>query len=150
MANQIRRVPVWLDYGKASRKLKFLPNLSAAATAKGFLWTVSDEMRTVECLAPFRSGFRLHRQLSLDALFPGLPGADSAREADVEALEVANGRLWICGSHALTRRTPSVTTKVVVDAEIQKRPSRRLLGAVALSDDGGDVLAPGAGVAVQG
>ena len=76
MANQARRVPVWLDYGKAARKPKFLPNLSAAATAKGFLWTVSDEMRTVECLAPFRSGFRLHRQLSLDALFPGLPGAE--------------------------------------------------------------------------
>ena len=150
MANKAREAPVWLDYGKAGLKPKFLPNLSAATTAKGFLWTVSDEMRTVECLAPFRSGYRLHRQLSLDALFPGLPGADSAREADIEALEVANGRLWICGSHSLTRRTPSVTTKVVVNAEIQKRPSRRLLGAVALTDDGGDVLAPGEALPFKG
>lgn len=150
MAGKARQASVWLDYGKAGRKPKFPPNLSAAAFANGFLWTASDEMRTVECLAPFRSGFRLHRQLSLDALFPGLPGADSAREADIEALDVADGRLWICGSHSLTRRSSTAAIKVAVDPEIHKRTSRRLLGAVALTDDGGNVMAPGKALPFKG
>lgn len=150
MTDEPRVAPLWLDYGKAGRKPKFLPNLSAAAFGNGFLWTASDEMRTLECLAPFRGGFRLHRQLSLDTLFPGLPGADSAREADVEALDIADGRLWICGSHSLTRRSSATTTKSLVDAMIYKRPSRRLLGSVALSEDGGNVTGPGKALPFKG
>jgi len=132
---------VWLDYAAAGRKPKLLANLSAVAKAGDYLWTASDEMRTIECLAPEGGGYCLHAQYALDQLFPGLPGADDQLEADVEALEVANDRLWICGSHSLTRRSQSKTKSDRVDPKIRKRPSRRLLGSVGLAP-GGDALAP--------
>ena len=127
-----------------------MPNLSAAAFAEPFLWTASDEMRTIECLAPYRRGFRLHRQISLDVLFPGLPGADSAQEADIEALDVAEGLLWICGSHSLTRQSQTKARGNRVHPRIRKRPSRRLFGAVSLSEGGGNVISPGHAMPFQG
>ena len=146
----IAQAKVSLDYLKAGRKPKFLPNLSAAAFAEPFLWTASDEMRTIECLAPYRRGFRLHRQISLDVLFPGLPGADSAQEADIEALDVAEGLLWICGSHSLTRQSQTKARGNRVHPRIRKRPSRRLFGAVSLSEGGGNVISPGHAMPFQG
>jgi len=100
------RGTIWLDYADAGAKPKFLPNVSAVAPAGDYLWTASDEIRTVECLEPDGQGYRLRRQFKLDELFPGLPGAEKELEADVEALDVAHGRLWICGSHSLTRHSP--------------------------------------------
>jgi uncharacterized protein DUF3616 len=138
-----RAKQVWLDYAAASRKAKFLPNLSAVATAHEFLWTASDEMRTIECLAPYRDGYRLHTQFSLDKLFPGLPGGEAGHEADIEALDVSDGRLWVCGSHSLTRRSQQKTASGGVDPVIHKRPSRRLLGALTLFRDGSGVTEPG-------
>jgi Protein of unknown function (DUF3616) len=82
------RGTIWLDYAEAGRKRKFLPNVSAVAVSGDYLWTASDEMRTVECLEPNGRGYRLHRQFKLDELFPGLPGAEKELEADVEALDV--------------------------------------------------------------
>jgi len=134
---------VWLDYAAAGRRAKFLPNLSAVATAHEYLWTASDEMRTIECLAPYRDGYRLHTQVSLDEVFPGLPGGEAGHEADIEALEVSDGRLWVCGSHSLTRRSQQKSASRGVDPIIHKRPSRRLLGALTLSRDGSGVTGPG-------
>ncbi len=70
-----------LDMTLPDTPKKFLPNFSAIAVARDYLWTASDEARTIECLAPFRSGYRLHRQFQLDTLFPGLPGARLGHEA---------------------------------------------------------------------
>jgi hypothetical protein len=134
---------VRLDYAAAGRKAKFLPNLSAVAAADEFLWTASDEMRTIECLARYRDGYRLHTQVSLDELFPGLPGGEAGHEADIEALDVSDGRLWVCGSHSLTRRSHQKKASGGVDPVIHKRPSRRLLGALTLSRDGSGVTGPG-------
>ena len=50
------RGTIWLDYADAGRKRKFLPNISAVAASGDYLWTASDEMRTVECLEPARAG----------------------------------------------------------------------------------------------
>jgi hypothetical protein len=150
VARKVSHATVWLDYGSAGRKAKFLPNLSAVAVADSYLWTATDEMRTIECLAPYRGGYRLHRQFSLDALFPGLPGADSQQEADIEALDVAEGRLWICGSHSRTRRSQIKTREDHVEAQIHKRPSRRLFGSLRLSDHGCEVIAPGQALAYKG
>jgi hypothetical protein len=141
---------IWLDYAGAGRKAKFLPNLSAVAVAGDYLWTVSDEMRTVECLAPWRNGYRLHRQFELEGLFPGLPGAQNQNEADIEAIDVANGRLWLCGSHSLTRRSQGEGAKAIVDPKIRKRPSRRLFGAVPLAKDGSSVTGPGQALPFDG
>ena len=143
------RGTIWLDYADAGRKRKFLPNISAVAASGDYLWTASDEMRTVECLEPNGQGYRLHRQFKLDELFPGLPGAEKELEADVEALDVAHGRLWVCGSHSLTRRSRDKTDSDV-DPKIRERPSRRLLGSVELSKDGGGLVAPGKALPYDG
>jgi hypothetical protein len=142
--------PVLLDYATAGRSKKFLPNLSAVALAGTYLWTASDEMRSIECLAPYRGGYRLHAQYYLDNLFAGLPGAQGKLEADIEALDVANGRLWICGSHSLTRRSQTKTSGDHVDPKIRKRPSRRLLGRILLSGDGGGVAGEGEALPFKG
>jgi len=106
-------------------------------------------MRTVECLEPHGQGYRLHRQFKLDELFPRLPGAEEELEADVEALDVAHGRLWVCGSHSLTRRSRDKTDRVI-DPRVRERPSRRLLGSVELSKDGSGLVAPGKALPYDG
>jgi hypothetical protein len=142
--------PIWLDYGKAARTPKFISNLSCVAVAGEHLWTASDEVRTIEVLAPYRSGYRLKAQYALDDIFPGLPGADEGQEADIEALDFSGGRLWVCGSHSLTRRPQARTRTDVVEKEIHKRPSRRLLGSVPLSKDGGEIAGKAAALPVRG
>jgi Protein of unknown function (DUF3616) len=143
------RGTIWFDYADAGRKRKLLPNVSAVAAAGDYLWTASDEMRTVECLERRGQGYRLYRQFKLDELFPGLPGAEKELEADVEALDVAHGRLWVSGSHSLTRRSRD-KTDATVDPRIRDRPSRRLLGSVELNKDGGGVVAPGKALPYDG
>jgi hypothetical protein len=138
--------PIWLDYGKAGRQRKLLPNLSAVATAGDYLWTASDEMRSIECLEPRRGGYRLRRQYRLDKLFPGLPGAEEGDETDIEAMDVFDGRLWVCGSHSLTRRSHEKQRSDRVDPAIHERPSRCLLGSLPLSSSGGEI--EGKGVAL--
>jgi hypothetical protein len=147
--SRLRHSSLWLDYGRAGRKKKFLRNLSAAATAGEYLWTASDEMRSIECLAPYEDGYRLYRQFMLNKLFPGLPGAQPCHEADIEALDVAQGRLWVSGSHSLTRRVLRKSDTDGVDPRIRKRPSRRLFGAMPLSKDGSTV-SPGDALPFKG
>jgi len=141
---------IWFDYADAGRKPKFLPNVSAVAAAGTYLWTASDEMRTVECLEPVGQGYRLRRQFMLDDLFPGLPGTEQAVEADIEALDVAHGRLWVCGSHSMTRRSRNKKDPDRVDPRVRKRPSRELLGSIELREDGGAIHAPGVALPYKG
>jgi hypothetical protein len=102
-----------------------------------FLWTASDEGRTLECLEPDGDGYRLRRQYRLDSLFPDLPGKKSDDEADVEALAVDRDCLWICGSHCWVRK--KTESPSLLSDEIVERPSRHLLGRVKLVDDGGRI-----------
>jgi hypothetical protein len=126
-----------LDYRDAAREPKLLHNLSAVAVAGRFLWTASDEGRTLECLEPDGDGYRLRRQYRLDSLFPDLPGKKSDDEADVEALAVDRDCLWICGSHCWVRK--KTESPSLLSDEIVERPSRHLLGRVKLVDDGGRI-----------
>jgi hypothetical protein len=121
-----------LDFGAAADDANFLGNLSAIASVGGLLWTASDEGRTLECLEPDGDGFRLKMQVSLDAIFPGLPGDKD--EADIESLDAATDRLLICGSHCQVRKKPE--NKDEIQSEIRSRPSRHLLGTVSLARDG--------------
>jgi Protein of unknown function (DUF3616) len=127
---------IWLDYGRAGKR-ELLHNLSAAAAVEGFLWTASDEGRTVECLQLVEDNYRLREQYDLDSLFPGLPGADTRDEADIESMDAAGGRLWICGSHCHVRSKPK--SPGTLNAKIRTRPSRCLLGAVALGASGANL-----------
>jgi Protein of unknown function (DUF3616) len=126
-----------LDYRDAARDPKLLHNLSAVAVAGRFLWTASDEGRSLECLEPDGDGYRLRRQYRLDSLFPDLPGKKSDDEADVEALAVDGDSLWICGSHCWVRK--KTESPSLLSDEIVERPSRHLLGRVKLVDDGGRI-----------
>jgi hypothetical protein len=64
---------------------KLLTNLSAVAAYGDYLWTASDEGRTVECLKRDGAGYRLHDQVKLDALCK-LPNPPD--EADIESLSI--------------------------------------------------------------
>jgi hypothetical protein len=128
----IRIHKVWLDYGKAGIDRALLRNLSGICWADPFLWTVSDEGRTFECLEPHREGFRLHKQIALDAVFDDLPGRRSGDEADIESIDIARGNVWLCGSHCIVRRQVNKTNADVVDSRFRPRRSRRLLGRIAV------------------
>jgi hypothetical protein len=140
---------IWLDFDGAKHREEVLQNLSTAALAGPFLWTASDEKRSLECLAPYRGGYRLHRQLWLDDVFPGLPGSKKD-EADIEAIDIVDGYLWICGSHCLVRRQVRKTGDGRVHARLRARKSRRLLGVAKLTESLDDVERPGAHLPFKG
>ena len=73
VASEVEKIV--LDYAGVEGLDDILKNLSgvATATAGSFLWTASDEGRTVECLEPSGDGYRLRKQHHLDCLFDGLP-----------------------------------------------------------------------------
>jgi hypothetical protein len=127
--------PVWLDYGAAAKSRKFLANLSAVCVAGKYLWTISDEGRTVECLEPRNGGYRLRHQYRLDDMFPDLPGKATRDEADIESLDADARHIWLSGSHSRVRVEAAGNGGVNVG--IRPRRSRHLLGVVALGEGGG-------------
>ncbi len=138
---------VWLDYGTAATE-KLLGNISAVAAAGRYLWTASDEGRTVECLEPRGNGFRLREQVGLDRLFASLPGREGHDEVDLELLSISGGRIWLCGSHCRVRKNRTNLTRI--DERIVDRPSRCLLGALPLLKKGGGLAGEGAAFPWQG
>jgi hypothetical protein len=131
-----------LDYGEATTP-ELLRNLSGIAHDGDRLWTVGDEARTVECLARTDGGFRLAQKYVLDDIIAAIPGFDSRDELDIESVDFADGRLWLCGSHCRVRRKPEADD--MVNAELRSRPSRCILAAVKLKPDG---IWPGAAKAL--
>jgi hypothetical protein len=78
-------------------------------------------------------GYRLHRQIWIDDVFPRLPEKQEDAEVDIEAIDVVGEQLWICGSHCRVRRRVGKTGDNRVDARLRSRKSRRLLGAAKLA-----------------
>src|SRR5262245_29750737 len=135
-----RDATIWLDYGEAAEKdSRLLASLSSLVPIGRFLWTASDEGRTIECLERSAKGFRLRRQVLLDQLFPDLP-SDRA-EADLEAIDIANGRFWICGSHSLVGKRPKKAK--TPDQDARDCVSRHLLGYATLKKKGTALTQPG-------
>jgi hypothetical protein len=146
-----------LDYGSVADRKKLLGSLSAVTEATGFLWTASDEGRTLECLKPDGANlYCLKKSYRLDDIFSGLPAkldddpnppetsienppeSEKLPEADIESLSVTdNTWLWICGSHCDVR--PKLQGDVPPNAQIRSGSSRCLLGRVKLKDRGGDI-----------
>jgi hypothetical protein len=87
--------PIELDYEGAPKDKGLLENLSTVVATGDFLWSAADEGRTVECLKRDGGRYRFHRQVDLDDVFPNLPGS-SKDEADIESIDIAGGRLWMC------------------------------------------------------
>jgi hypothetical protein len=144
---------ITLDYqDAATRDERLLISLSAVAVAGRYLWTASDEGRTIECLEPDGDGYRLRGQYKIDRLFRKLPDADDGGggrpdEADIESLAVCDGALWICASHCKVRKETEEARqekqkeggRFWLESKLKPRPSRRLLGRVPLKDDGAGV-----------
>lgn len=148
-------LPVRLDYGSLGSKRteaeqKRLNNISAVIQTKQHLWLASDEGSTIERLSWSKDRFADARSFELADYFT-LPGTKP--EIDIEGLSVADGRLWIAGSHSRNRKTPknkpgeSETEDAVTDdlarlAEVKLPKRRYLLGCVKLSDDHSKIDAP--------
>jgi len=95
-------------------RLEFAPgaeahvNLSGAAFFDHWLWVVGDETSHVDRLAPLDPvgcetlRFGEARTFALSELLD-LPG-EASEEADLEGMAVADGYLWLVGSHGLKRK----------------------------------------------
>ena len=129
-----------LDYA-AAEGAKLLENLSGIAAVGDFLWTVSDEGRTLECLRRNGDGYALARQVMLDDVFADIPGKAKDDELDLESISIADGALWLSGSHCRVRAKPLNEDEAGAAPEpnsrIKDRPSRTLFGEIALEQDGG-------------
>ncbi len=134
--------PIVLDYREAATD-SLLNNLSAAATSGRFLWTASDEGRTIERLEPHGSHYRLHRQLHLHELFDELPPG----EADLEALAVEDDRLFVCGSHCRGRGKDANGAKT---GPVENRLARCLFGQVKLGPHSANPDGPGRRAPLEG
>jgi Protein of unknown function (DUF3616) len=130
-----------LDYKDAEGK-KLLKSLSGLAATGDFLWTVSDEGRTLECLKRSGDGYALNGpQIKLDDIFLNtagrskIPGLEKKDELDLESIDIADGHLWLAASHCRVR------VKQLIEGEpnnrIESRKSRRLLARIALEQEGG-------------
>jgi len=78
--------------------------LSAVALDGDTLWLACDEGCRLEALRRDGDGFSSHTSVGLSSLLT-LPAADS-EEADIEGMDVADGWLWIVGSHSVKRKNP--------------------------------------------
>jgi hypothetical protein len=115
-------------------------NLSAVAACDSVLFVGADEGAHVRRLRWHgrKARFVEDRVISLADLVD-LPGADADAEIDIEGLDVAGGRLWVVGSHSVSRRKPrdledhAGTIRRL--AEIRANPSRHLLAALPLTRD---------------
>lgn len=137
---------------KNAIRLEFVPdalihaNLSGAAFSGEYLWVAGDESCGIERLRRLDpSGTELLRfgdvlSFPLSELLD-LPGA-ADEEADLEGMAVADGYLWVMGSHGLKRKNAK---KDRDDAENAKRlakvtldGNRRLLAClpIEMGDDG--------------
>lgn len=95
--------------------------LSALVLLDATLWVAGDETTRIERLSrEAKNVFARHVAFPLSD-FVTLPAGEDA-EADIEGLDVADGYLWMVGSHSLKRRNPKPEKSFV--------ENRRLLGTV--------------------
>lgn len=129
-----------LDY-KDTKGEKLLVNLSGIAAIGEFIWTVSDEGRTLECLKRSGDGYALAKQFPLDEIVADIPGKAKADELDLESIDIADGRLWLSGSHCRVRAKPLnhdvEGAPVEPNSRVKDRPSRTLFATIRLDAAGG-------------
>src|SRR5690349_12303365 len=91
------------DFTGADNIPDLTTNLSGVVCEGDLAWTVSDEGRSFESFSRTPDGYALRRQFALKSFFPGLP---HGHEADLESIDLTDGRLWLCGSHSCVRAKP--------------------------------------------
>ncbi len=129
-AEQIAHVgdPIWQD-------------VSCVASAGRSIFCSADEGASVERLLldsrPGRAGS--HASFALADAFD-LPGGRTG-EMDVEGMTVADGYLWLCGSHSLKRDKPDEDGLAAM-LDLDWDENRGFLGRLPLLDRGGGVFEP--------
>ena len=126
-----RREGVTLDFGDRDPEHDLRNQLSAVAAEGRFVWTGSDEGRGAECFRRKKNKLVLKRRLKLHKLFRKMPRKG---EADLEALDLVDGRLWLTGSHCIVR--PKGKDGTPSGEACAEQPSRHLLGSVKLDKNG--------------
>ena len=127
-----------LDFIADDRKKLVRENLSAVAASGDQLWFGTDEDTLLDCLTEAggdryagHKTFELKNSLQL----PNTTGKKD--EIDIEGLYVAGERLWLVGSHAITRDRPNPgedgAKKALRDlSDVKKGPNRWTLASWAL------------------
>ncbi|MGQ3054638.1 MAG: DUF3616 domain-containing protein [Roseateles sp.] len=118
-------------------------NLSGAAFSGDWLWVAGDEacgidrLRRLETLGPERLRFGDVRDFALADLLD-LPGKADA-EADLEGMAVADGLLWVVGSHGLKRKNAKADKDDAANAKrlakVALDGNRRLLACLPIEVD---------------
>lgn len=137
-------------------RLEFAPgalvhaNLSGAAFTDDWLWVAGDEacaierLRRLEPLGTETLRFGAGRSFALAELLD-LPG-DAGDEADLEGMAVADGFLWVVGSHGLKRKNPKPGRSDAENGErlakVKLDENRRLLACLPLQRDADGVPQP--------
>jgi hypothetical protein len=127
-------------------------DLSALACAGETLWTAGDERAAVERFVRQPDGsYAGHTRHRIVLHLPGVPDDDPEAEMDIEGVEVADGWLWVVGSHSLRRRKPD-PEKGRAPAElirrlaaIDRQPNRYTLARLPLVGDPDRPTLPGEG-----
>lgn len=121
-------------------------NLSGAVAIGDTLWVAGDEACGLDRLLRDRQAEGLH--FVADAHYPladYLELPDSADiEADLEGLSVADGYLWLVGSHGLKRKAPKPERDAAANlkrlATVSHDGNRCLLARIPLQDEGDGVF----------
>lgn len=141
MSEQKRPAKVHLQfnsrYGGLPRGKKLRDGLSGVAARGESLWFVSDETLTVERLDRTRNrplAYAKHATFRLED-YLRLPSG-SGREADLEDLDIADGYLWLVGSHAAVRQMPgkNPSPRDIAKAlgKIERQGNRYLLARIPI------------------
>lgn len=128
-----------LDQLDKTKRLR--DGLSAVVLVENTLWLAGDETVRVERLRrDDKDVFAGHLAFQLSD-FLALPAGEE-EEADIEGLDVADGYLWLVGSHSLKRSNPK-PDKTVTDnrkrlSSVESDGNRFLLARIPLSLEGPD------------
>jgi hypothetical protein len=121
--------------------------LSAITSVGSCLFTANDELATVERLVwQDGGGYGRHQPFHMADFFELPDGGDGGM--DIEGLDVADGYLWVVGSHSLSRAKPKPHEHDAAEAlarltEVRHRVNRHFLGRVPLVEgDQKGVLEP--------
>jgi hypothetical protein len=110
--------------------------LSAITSVGSCLFTANDELATVERLVREKDGgYGHHKPFHMGDFFDLPDGPDGGM--DIEGMDVADGYLWVAGSHSLSRAKPKLGEHDEAEAlarltEVRHRANRHFLGRVPL------------------
>ncbi|MGI8732125.1 MAG: DUF3616 domain-containing protein [Pyrinomonadaceae bacterium] len=129
------------DLDRLDEDKKLRDGLSAVVLLKDTLWVAGDETTRIERLSrETKNVFARHVAFPLSD-YVTLPAGDG-EEADIEGLDVADGYLWLVGSHSLKRSSPKPGKSTVENRRrlvtVKNDGNRFLLARIALEVRGVD------------